>query len=108
MSQTVVYRPKPKAVASESPLEVARRLAGQEPGWVHESQLPLWLIKTYEENARRLAAEKSAAAVQQAIRGILHLHLMSSVAEESNQDGEPAMQYQDQDCKWHVTKVQGS
>lgn len=52
-----------------TPTQVMSRLAGREPSWVHESKLPLWLIKSYEERDRRLAAERSAAAAQQVMRG---------------------------------------
>ena len=31
--------------------------------------MPLWLIRNYEEKSKRVTAEQSAVAVQQAIRG---------------------------------------
>ena len=64
--------------ASASPLDVVRRLAGQEPDWVHECQLPLWLVKGYEEKIKRLETERSAAVVQQAIRGMQALQASSN------------------------------
>ncbi|GAB4819339.1 hypothetical protein N2152v2_006385 [Parachlorella kessleri] len=56
------------------PLKVA--LASNQPAWVHERYLPLWLIKAYEEKVRReganAAAKEAAAAArnqQQAVIG---------------------------------------
>ena len=36
--------------------------------WVHESELPLWLIKAYEEKSRREAAVQAARAAREAAR----------------------------------------
>ncbi len=36
--------------------------------WVHESELPLWLIKAYEEKSRREAAVEAARAAREAAR----------------------------------------
>ena len=48
--------------------------------WLHESQLPLWLVKTFEEKRRRDVAMVAARAAQQAqrdanaaSRGLVHL-----------------------------------
>ena len=38
------------------------------PSWVHESQLPLWLVRTFEEKRRRDIAMVAARAAQQAQR----------------------------------------
>lgn len=56
-------------VIEETPMQIMTRLAGKAPSWLHESKLPLWLIKAFEEKNRRLAAESAAAAAQQALRG---------------------------------------
>lgn len=38
------------------------------PSWLHESQLPLWLVRTFEEKRRRDVAMVAARAAQQAQR----------------------------------------
>lgn len=50
------------------------------PTWLHESQLPLWLVKAFEEKRRRDVAMVAARAAQQAqrdanaaSRGVVHL-----------------------------------
>lgn len=40
-------------------------LAGR---WVHETELPLWLIKAFEERSRREAAVEAARAAREAAR----------------------------------------
>ena len=52
-----------------SPEEALLALAGQEAAWVHESRLPLWLVKGYEEKLRRDAAVAAAVAARQAAKG---------------------------------------
>lgn len=36
--------------------------------WMHESKLPLWLIKAFEERSRREAALEAARAAREAAR----------------------------------------
>ena len=64
-------RPTSAITVDVTPMQVIRRLAGKEADWVHESKLPLWLVKTFEERARRLAEDKSVAAAHQVARGLL-------------------------------------
>jgi len=51
-----------------SPEDVLQQLAGEQPSWVHESKLPLWLIKSFEERIRRQTSEKEALQVQLALK----------------------------------------
>ena len=89
------HRPSLAASSAQVP-EQSGRAQGQDSGagpsregtpapkgpatWLHESQLPLWLVKTFEEKRRRDVAMVAARAAQQAqrdanaaSRGLVHL-----------------------------------
>lgn len=55
--------------ASPSVAAVAGPFPPGEVQWVSESRLPLWLIKGYEENARRAALVAAAEAAREAAKG---------------------------------------
>ena len=44
-------------------------IIGKEAQWVHESSIPLWLIKGYEEKLRKDLALADAMAAKQAAQG---------------------------------------
>lgn len=52
-----------QAAASRAPPQ--HPLVGR---WVHERELPLWLIKAFEEKSRREAAVEAARAAREAAR----------------------------------------
>ena len=52
-----------------SPEEALLALAGQQAAWLHESRLPLWLVKGYEQRLWRDAAVAAAIAARQAAKG---------------------------------------
>lgn len=47
----------------------AAKLPPGEVSWVSEARLPLWLIKGYEENAKRAALVAAAEAQREAAKG---------------------------------------
>lgn len=62
-----------------TPEDVLRQLAGDPPTWMHESKLPLWLVKAYEERLRRQTSEKEAYQAQLAHKSdSLDLYTLSS------------------------------
>jgi hypothetical protein len=52
----------------QTPEDVLRQLAGDQPTWLHECKVPMWLVKPYEEKIRRQTSEKEAHQAQLANR----------------------------------------
>jgi hypothetical protein len=63
---------RPPGVFAAAPAPGAAAAGGAV--WMHERELPLWLIRAYEEGARREAANKAARAAAAAARGRAMLH----------------------------------
>jgi hypothetical protein len=77
------------AVLPQQPLwqpEAPAKPLGQ--GWVHESELPLWIVKRYEETSRQAAAMESARQAREALLCKQPWHLQQKTNEGGGNSGQ--------------------
>lgn len=74
-----------------------------EVSWVPEARLPLWLIRTYEEKARRIALVAEGEALREAARGESASSLpQAQLAALLQHSCMPSMHSKFGRCAWHA------